>query len=124
MLVRNQIFSRESVRIVGDGPVKIPAGGIGKVLLSGAPGGFLDRVHLELNDPPEGIRIEKVGMNRGQAEITLTNTSTMPKGTKGNLIVNVFTSRTPAAIAKNPKAQIKRMAVGTLPAIPFEITDP
>ncbi len=124
VLVRNQIFSRESVRIVGDGPVKIPAGGIGKVLLSGAPGGFLDRVHLELNDPPEGIRIEKVGMNRGQAEITLTNTSTMPKGTKGNLIVNVFTSRTPAAAAKNPKAQIKRMAVGTLPAIPFEITEP
>jgi hypothetical protein len=122
VLVRNQIFSRESVRVVGEGPVKIRAGGTGKILLSGTPSGFVDRVRLELSDPPAGMQIEKVAMNRGQAEITLTSGTNITQGTRGNLIVNVFAGKS-AGNVKNAKNQAKRMAVGTLPAIPFEIVD-
>ncbi len=122
VLVRNQIFSRESVRIVGDGPVKIPAGGTGKILLAGAPSGFVDRVQLELSEAPQGLHIEKVAMNRGQAEITVASDASAVQGTRGNLIVNVLAGRNTGA--KNAKAPARRMVVGTLPAIPFEIVGP
>ena len=45
-------------------------------------------------------------------------------GLRGNLIVNVFGERTPAAGDGKAKANRQRVPLGTLPALPFEVVKP
>jgi len=104
-------------------PVKIPVGGIARVFVSGPPAALAGRLQLELSEPPDGLAIKDTIPVRGGAEIVFrADTDNAKPGLKGNLIVNIFASVRPAADQKTKKrTNQRRIALGTLPAIPFEI---
>jgi len=116
-------FMRDAFKIISATPVRISPGGTARVRVSAPPGNFSDRFKLELHNAPEGI--------------SLTNVSTIPAGlelefvcdvekskvdTSGNLICDVV-SKNPSSVVNQKKLpnQPRRMAVATLPAIPFKI---
>ena len=123
--VSGRFMARVSVKVLSATPVKIPAGGTAHVRLSTPTGAFANRFQLELNDPPEGIAIAKVSPADEGAEIELHSDAAKTKlGLKGNLIVSIFPGPGLAAAQKGKKKNLQRAAVGTLPAIPFEVVRP
>ena len=122
--VFGRFMGRGGLTILGSTPVKIPAGGTAHVLV-GTPGGaFGNRFQLELNEPPEGITLAKVSPADEGAELELRSDAAKTKcGLKGNLIVNILPGErfVAAQKAKKQNAQQRRIVVGTLPAIPFEV---
>jgi hypothetical protein len=109
--------------ILSELPAKIPVGGFGEVQIRGpwsAGGGDLQ---LELSDPPAGVVIDKVSWQDRIASIALRGEADKAKpGLRGNLIVNVFQTRTETN--KEGKTREYRTFRGPLPAIPFEIVQP
>lgn len=113
--------SGAGVRLLGETPVKIRAGGTARVRIAAPRGRFANQIRLELNEPPEGIAIQKVSADRDGVAIVLRAQDGKAKpGLKGNLIVNAFMERnvTPKG---GKKVNRRRVQLGTLPAIPFEI---
>jgi hypothetical protein len=112
-----------SQAILSELPAKIPVGGFGEVQIRGpwsAGGGDLQ---LELSDPPAGVVIDKVSWQDRIASIALRGEADKAKpGLRGNLIVNVFQTRTETN--KEGKTREYRTFRGPLPAIPFEIVQP
>jgi len=122
--VSGRFAIRAPLRVLGAAPLKIPAGGTARVLVGGPRGPFFDEVQFELSEPPDGIAIQNAAPGRQGAEIVLQSDAAKVKpGLKGNLIVNVFVTRTPASADQTP-AKPRRVPLGTLPAIPFEIVAP
>jgi hypothetical protein len=123
--VSGRNMARAPVRIVSLQPVKIPAGGTARVQIAAPPRLFVGQVQLELSEPPEGIAIQSVTPNRAGAEIVLQSDAGKVKpALEGNLIVNAFVEREPPAGAAKAPANRRRVPLGTLPAIPFEIVAP
>jgi len=123
--VSGRNMARAPLRILGGTPVRIPVGGTARVQVDTLTSAFLDRVRLELSEPPSGIAIKNVSPSGGGAEIVLECDAAKAKpGLKGNLIVSVFA--VPAASADKGKApgNQRRAPMGSLPAIPFEIVTP
>ncbi len=118
---------KAAVTILSPGPVKIPAGGTARVQAGIATNTFFGKIVLELSEPPEGISIAQVSPVGLGTEIVLKSDAAKVKpGLAGNLIVNVFlTGKNPDGAEKGkPQGNDRRAALGTLPAIPFEITPP
>ena len=115
--------ARSPVKILGESPVKISAGGTVRVQVAGPGGMFADRFQLELSDPPDGIAIRNVAAVEEGTELLLQSDAAKVKpGQKGNLIVNIMAGKNPASSQKGKQpGNQRRAAVGTLPAIPFEI---
>ena len=82
-----------------------------------------DRFDLELNEPPDGIIIRNVSPSDWGAKIVLQSDAEKTKpGLEGNLIINVVPGKNLATSEKGKKPGTqRRAAIGTLPAIPFEI---
>lgn len=119
--VTGRFMARTSTRVLGDSPVKIPAGGTASVRVA-AGVVAADRIQLELSDPPAGVSIQRVAPSRDGAEIVLRcDASKVSPGFQGNLIVQAFSDRT--APGARPQTNQRRTPLGTLPAIPFEIVD-
>ncbi|MCX6910151.1 MAG: hypothetical protein NTY01_19200 [Verrucomicrobia bacterium] len=112
------------VRILGDMPVKIPAGGTVsfRVASSSKDKTFSKKLHLELTEAPDGIVIKKVSPSDDGMEILLeSDAAKVTPGQKGNLIVGAFPSK-PTKAPKSPKSAPSKGGPTTmLPAIPFEI---
>ncbi len=119
-------MNRMPLKILSATPVRIPAGGTARVRVGAPSSAFAERFRLELSDPPEGITLGKVSPVSEGAEIELRSDDAKAKpGLKGNLIVNIMPGQAMIAAQKNKKqANQKRAAVGTLPAIPFEVVQP
>lgn len=120
--VSGRWMSRGGARIVGEAPIRIPAGGTAHVQVSGVNAGMAAaRLQLELNDPPDGLSIQKVSSSADGADIVLSaDAAKLKPGLRGNLILNAYASRggdTP----KGKSNSARRALVGTLPAVPFEI---
>jgi hypothetical protein len=124
--VSGRFMNRMPLKILSATPVKIPAGGTARVLVAAPSSAFVDRFRLELNEPPEGISLGKVSSISDGAEIELRSDAAKAKpGLKGNLIVNIMQGQALIAAKKNKKqGNQQRAAVGTLPAIPFEVVPP
>ncbi len=124
--VSGRFVNRMPLRILSATPVKIPLGGTARVRISAPAGGMANRFRLELSEPPEGIALGKVSPAGEGTEIELRSDAAKAKpGLKGNLIVNIMPGQALAAATKNKKkGTAPRTAVGTLPAIPFEVTQP
>jgi hypothetical protein len=77
-------------------------------------------VRVALNNPPEGIAIQKVTASRDGLSVVLSVRGDKAKpGLKGNLILDAYRD-----VAANPAAgirQARRQQMGTLPAVPFEV---
>jgi hypothetical protein len=85
---------RSTMNVLGDGPVKINAGGVAEVLVDVPSRSIFGAIQLELSHPPEGITIEDVTLGRWQGRIVLRSDATTQPGLAGNLIVNVFAAKT------------------------------
>jgi hypothetical protein len=105
--------ARAAFQLETENAIHLPRGGTTSVrVLLNAPR-LADTLHLELNQPPDGIAIQAVETVRDGVAITLrTDAAKIKAGMKGNLIVDAYIER-PAN---------RRAPFGTLPAIPFEIT--
>jgi hypothetical protein len=116
--------ARVPIRILSALPVRIPVGGTARVRVALPGGRFFDKILMELSEPPESIAVREVSSDPQGTEIVLhCDGARAQPGLRGNLIVNVFGERTPAAGAGKAKAKANRQRIplGALPALPFEI---
>jgi hypothetical protein len=125
VFVGGRSLLRTPVRILSKTPVQIPAGGTAKLQI-GVPAAALDKIQLDLSDPPEGISIKSVSSSFQGTEVVLQSDAAKIKpGAKGNLIMAAFAKTAPAKGKPKPKAAGRRSApLTTLPAVPFEIVAP
>ncbi|MGZ4964532.1 MAG: PPC domain-containing protein, partial [Limisphaerales bacterium] len=110
------------VKILSGTPLKIPSGGIAHISVGMPVRKFDNRFQFELSSPPDGISIQKIDAGETRTDIIVQSDATKVKtGLQGNLILIAVGS--PRA---NPKSKNKntnaRFTIGSLPAIPFEIT--
>jgi hypothetical protein len=130
--------TRVPASLLSAAPVKIPAGGSARVRVALPPGWLtFENVQFELSEPPDGISLRDAsiaagavqgvafGFGRGAvpgAEFTLRADGAKVKpGTRGNLIVTISGERAGRG-AQQAAAARRRLPMGTLPAIAFEIT--
>ncbi|HLX63292.1 MAG TPA: PPC domain-containing protein [Planctomycetota bacterium] len=114
--------AKNSAKIVGDSPVRIPAGGTARVRVDTSASPYGPKAEFELSDPPDGITLQSALPTREGLELVLQcDVSKVKAGLKGNLIVSAFSSGLGAFAKDNPKAAKRKIPLGTLPAIPFEI---
>lgn len=116
---------RSPLKLLDQDPVKLPAGGTARVRISAPRAPFLDQIQLALSDPPEGIEIKGTSRVVGGVAIDLqADAEKTQPGLKGNLLVNAFIERTFGRAGGTQPGNKRRIPVGTLPAIPFEIVEP
>jgi hypothetical protein len=111
---------------MGARTLEIPAGGTVSLRVEALlpPNSAIENVRYELNDPPEGIAIQKTTPIPGGADIVLRCDGAKAKpGLEGNLIIDIAGERTPPAANGRPAGTRQRVPLGTLPAVPFEIVD-
>jgi hypothetical protein len=124
--LRVAVLSRGAVRvpasILSAQPVKIPDGQTAKVRVAIPPGyQAFENVAFELSEPPEGITLRDLSVAFGVAEFAVqVDGAKIKPGLRGNLIVTVSGERQPGGNAA-AKAARRRLPMGTLPAIPFEV---
>jgi hypothetical protein len=105
-------------------PVKLPAGGTALVRLFLPVNRPAAQLQLALNEPPEGITIQHVSpVPDGLSILLRADAGKVKPGLKGNLIVDAFAAGAANAPAKK-QANNRRLPLGTLPAIPFEVVAP
>jgi len=141
------VVARGSTRIpssiLTSQPVKIAAGGAVRVRVA-LPPAYLtfDEIRFELSEPPDGIALRDLSLDRaglqaggrfgapfgaqprpGAQFVLQADAAKIKPGLRGNLIVAISGERAPAG--NQPTAPVRRrLPVGTLPAIPFEIITP
>jgi hypothetical protein len=116
--------TRVPSRIVSAEPVRIPVGGSSAVRVSIPPGyATFANIQFELSDPPEGFTVSDSAVLQTNGTFALhADPAKIKAGLRGNLIVTVSGERVPAANA--PSQVRRRVIIGTLPAIAFEIVPP
>jgi hypothetical protein len=117
-------FLRDAFKIISATPVKIPMGGTARVRVSAPPGNFAERFKLELDNPPEGISLTNVTAIPAGLELVFScDAEKVKPGATGNLICDVLPRNPMPANPQNKFAnQQRRLAVATLPAMPFTIS--
>jgi hypothetical protein len=120
-------------------PIRIPAGGSAEIRLN-IPGQILlaNDLELELNDPPDGLTLQKLSTAVGvTTAVVKADAAKCKAGLKGNLVINAYVMRTPPApptsaasaapataapaVPAAKPARTLRVPLGTLPAMPFEV---
>ncbi len=97
--------------------VRLAAGGEAQIQVPVPARRMIEQVQFSLNDPPEGITVEKVVPGRDGVAVTLRADAKVKPGLKGNLILEAYVER-----QVNPqRAQRWKQPLGTLPALPFEV---
>jgi hypothetical protein len=114
-------FAREAFKIVSGLPLKISRGGMASVRISTPSSAFLDRFALEIENPQEGISLEKVSTVQNGVELVIRCDATKA-ASNGNVICSIVPKNPGPASTEKP-ASTRRLprAVGSLPAIPVEI---
>ena len=113
---------RAPLNFLGESPVKLPSGGTARLKFSLPRGPMFENVQLALNNPPEGISIQNA--SPAQESLTLllhADADKVKTGQKGNLIIEASTERTNNPGGGTQPPNKKRVSLGVLPAIPFEI---
>jgi len=100
--------------------LRIPAGGSAKVAFSIRPSVPNTPITLELSEPPAGVTIQDTAITPSGFELVLKADS-KHIGYADNLIIEAFTEELAARPKAGPLAQKRRVSLGVLPAIPFEI---
>jgi hypothetical protein len=112
--------SREPARILTATPVRIPAGGTARVEVSMSIGPQMGRIEFELFDAPPGLALGESVTGRDRAELVLKAEAT-EAGTRGALVILAFAGRSPQSGREEPSATPRRVPLGALPAIPYEV---
>jgi len=115
-------WNRRPWTIAADMPVKLTPGEttVLRVRLPGRPPP--GRILMQLSDPPEGITIQKVTPLARGLDVTLrADAGKAQAGLRGNLIIDVVVEREPPEKEGQAKTKVRRIPLGPLPALPFEI---
>jgi hypothetical protein len=114
--------TRVASRILGSQPVMLPAGGTVQVRAALPPGyRALDHLEFELSEPPDGISLRDLLIEDANATFFLqAEAAKVTAGSRGNLIVTVSGERVPPR-GQTPAVR-RRVLLGALPAISFEVT--
>lgn len=114
---------RTSLRILGPDLATIRQGGSVPITVALPPGyRTFEHLQFELSDPPEGVTLTDVSVESSAATFVLRADPAKAKaGLRGNLIVTISGERVPPAAQPAPPAR-RRVVLGTLPAIRFEVT--
>jgi len=141
VIVAGRMPGRASgARVLSPTPVQIAPGKTAVFRVDLPSTTLFGDVQLELSEPPDGITIQGIKSGFSGSEITLCCDAAKAKsGLKGNLIVNVYLARKPptpspaSAPASSPATApatapprpggVRRILVGTLPAVPFEVVE-
>ncbi len=110
-------FSKSGqVKTASELPVKIPIGGSALVKIAAAIGEKAGALQIELIDPPAGIAVKRISTSPDGAEIELqSEAGKVIAGEKGSLILQAF------AMRKNQSGKMRRIPLGPLPTITFEV---
>lgn len=120
--VAGRAMPRKAVRILSATPVKIPIGGMARVEVGAPTNTPMGRIKLELSEPPDGITIKSVSAVGEGSEIVLQSDAAKASlGTKGNLIVYAYLEKDGRPGGGNPQKNNRRIPIGALPAVPYEI---
>jgi len=111
-----------AVELAESGPVQVVAGGMTRVLVNAPQAATLGDIKLALIDPPAGVSIDGVMAAPGGLAFALKVEADAPGvGYVDNLIVEAFREvprkRADGTIITPPR----RIPIGVLPAIPFEV---
>jgi hypothetical protein len=114
-------FARDAFKIISGLPVKISRGGTANVRITTPSSAFLERFALEVQNPQEGISLEKASAVENGVELVIRCDAAKPES-NGNLICSIVPRNSGLASTEKP-ASARRMprVVGSLPAIPVEI---
>ncbi len=110
--------ARAAWKVESEKAVRLPVGGTAPVHVSLTAPNMAEIIRLELNGAPDGITIQSVETVRDGVDIVLRVDAKAKAGLKGNLIVDAFMERAPP---NAPQSARRRVPLGTLPAIPFEV---
>jgi hypothetical protein len=135
-----------AMQLADNRPAQIPAGGTAKVNVLVPPGPMMRQVQFQLDEPPEGIKLQ--GVSHGPSGMTITlkaDSKTAKPGPLDNLIVDAYmmmeggrpgapaappakpaqpgssAAGTTATVEGNQAKQKRRVNLGVLPAIPFQV---
>jgi len=115
-------FSGAAFEPVGTEPVRIPVHGTASVSFKTAALPNMQRLELEFKEPGNGLSLQESVAAGGLLTLQLKTTGDALKpGLAGNLVVEAF-----AQVAwggKGGKLQKRRVPLGMLPAIPFEVVE-
>jgi hypothetical protein len=108
---------RAQGKILSATPLKIPAGGTARVEVEVPAPPMEGQITFALDNAPDGIAL---GPSTPDVLMIETDAAKAKPGLAGNLIVEVFLQRSGADVPANKR----RVPLGALPAIPFEIVTP
>jgi hypothetical protein len=111
-----------TIQIAGAGPVKIPAGGTALVNVASSMPRVVQAFKLDLNDPPSGITLEQVTPTaNGLSFLLKADAKSSQVGYADNLIVEASVEMENQRTPKGGAKAKRRISVGVLPAISFEV---
>ncbi len=121
VLVSPRGGTRMAARVVSALPLAISPGGSAAVRVQLPPAyATFDNIQFELSDPPSGVTLRDSAVVRTAGTFVVqADATTLKTGARGNLIVTISGERVPPANAPNQTR--RRVVMGTLPAIAFEI---
>jgi hypothetical protein len=110
------------VKLAGNIPVRIPAGGSAQIRFKTARRTNFKGVQLQLNEPPDGLTMHDVTVVPNGLTFQLkADENVVPNGFSDNLIVEVFRESVVKRKDGKPTGQKRRNSMGVFPAIPIEI---
>jgi hypothetical protein len=135
VFVQKAKWGTPPVELVGDSPIRIPAGGSADVRLRAGKRASFKDVQLQLNSPPAGVTLHDVRVVpdglvfRLQADpvhqeplaVGNAGSAGLKSGFAGNLIVEAFRETVVNQKDGKPTNQSRRSSMGFLPAIPVQI---
>lgn len=122
LTVARRVPPRLQLKYAGQNPAKLTPDKTATLHFTGPRGPMLEQMGAVLKDPPEGITMEKATPAQDGLDVLLhADADKVRVGQKGNLLVDVFVERAPPAEKGKPAAGKRRVSLGTLPAIPFEV---
>lgn len=120
--VLGRFMAPESVRVLTATPLRIPLGGTAQIKAAMPVGPAIAKVEYSLSEPPEGITIKSARFADGVAEIILqTDAASAKIGSKGTLIIQASGERTMPTENQPVVAANRRVPLGALPAVEFEV---
>jgi hypothetical protein len=122
VMVQKSRWRAPSVELVGDYPVRIPAGGSAEVSIKTRRSSVLKELKLELDKPPEGLTIDEVNVKSdGLAFRLKVEKDAFKDDFADNLIVEAFREYRPKQKDGKLSAKKRRYSMGIFPAIPIQV---
>ena len=121
VLVQKGRWGAPPVELLGESPVRIPAGGSRRVTLKTRNTQALKQMKLVLNKPPEGVTLHGVTVvPEGLTFQLKANKDTVQSGFADNLLIEAFREYAPKDKKGKPLPK-RRSSMGLLAAIPIEV---